>query len=310
MLIAGNLLRHSDEEQLQLEVVNAVARPTPSNEAVKVERYRVGLEGPANTCIQMLESMGNGVGMLGLVGMGGVGKTTLAKEIYNHFAARMTFRCMTFLEIHRDPSNSNVEVRPTWTKLLQKQLLWDLLRVEDTSNYSSWFEKVSTLGPALIVIDNVDKLDQFEALIPSTSLLHPSSRIIVTSRDRSILTSVAGRTNYRHYLFDVSTLGPDESNLLFNWYAFQAEEAPEGFKDLANDIVKSCDGLPLALRVIGSSLFDKRSDEDKQTIWPEAIDALRQSVGVLRWSYDKVVPDDTFFTVSSDHHIHVRHINF
>ena len=282
-----------DEAKLKREVVNEVARLTTSNDPVEVEQHRVGLEGSTKTCIEALENMGARTGMLGLVGMGGVGKTTLAKEIYNHFVAQKKFRCMTFLEIHRDSSSSNVEVRPTWSRKLRKQLLWDLLRVQPrTSNdYSSWFKKVSSLGPVLIVVDDVHNLGQFEALIPFAGHLHSGSRIIVTSRDQSIFNNVAGRMNIDHYLHDVSTLGSEEACMLFNWHAFHTNEAPDGYKELAKDVVGACDGLPLALKVIGSSLFDKRSDAARETIWPEAVHALRQSRGimdVLRWSYDSL----------------------
>ncbi|KAG0626427.1 hypothetical protein M758_2G125000 [Ceratodon purpureus] len=223
--------------------------------------------------------------------MGGVGKTMLAREIYNHFVAEKKFRNMTFLEIHRDSSNSDVEVRSTWVRELQKQLLWDLLRVQtSTSNdYSSWFRKIASVGPVLIVVDNVYKLNQFEALVPFVNDLHPGSRIIVTSRDWSVLNNVGGRTKPKHCLYDVSTLGVEESNMLFNWHAFQADEAPEEFKGVAKDVVEGCGGLPLALKVVGSSLFDVRSDEDSEAIWLGAVHALRQNPdvkGVLKWSYD------------------------
>ncbi|KAG0584090.1 hypothetical protein KC19_3G184300 [Ceratodon purpureus] len=280
-----------DEAKLKREVVNQVARLSPSNDPVDVEPYRVGLQGRAHACIQMSDNMGAGTGILGLVGMGGVGKTTLAREIYNHFVAEKKFRNMTFLEIHRDSSTSDVEVRSTWVRELQKQLLWDLLRVQtSTSNdYSSWFRKIASVGPVLIVVDNVYKLNQFEALVPSVSDLHPGSRIIVTSRDRSVFNHLAGRSKLEHCLYDVSTLDVEESNMLFNWHAFQADEAPEELKGVAKDVVKGCGGLPLALKVIGSSLFVVRSEEDSEAIWLEAVHALRQNPdvkGVLKWSYD------------------------
>ncbi|KAG0590527.1 hypothetical protein KC19_1G106300 [Ceratodon purpureus] len=282
-----------DEAKLKREVVNEVARLTPSNDPVDVEPYRVGLQRRANACIQMSDNMGAGTGILGLVGMGGVGKTTLAREIYNHFVAEKKFRNMTFLEIHRDSSTSDVEVGSTWVRELQKQLLWDLLRVQtSTSNdYSSWFRKVASVGPVLIVMDNVYKLNQFEVLVPFVSDLHPGSRIIVTSRDRSVCNNVAGRSKLEHCLYDVSTLDVEESNMLFNWHAFQADEAPEELKGVSKEVVKGCGGLPLALKVIGSSLFDVRWDDDSEAIWLEAVHALRQNLdvkGVLKWSYDRL----------------------
>ncbi|KAG0622301.1 hypothetical protein M758_3G088200 [Ceratodon purpureus] len=281
-----------NEAHLKGAVVDAVARLTPSNDPVEVEEFTVGLEGSKDKCVQALDNMGAGIGILGLLGMGGVGKTTLAREIYNHFVGERRFRHMTFLEIHRNPSSSDVQIKRVQSPSLQEQLLWDLLRVQaTTSNYRSRFQQVSSLGPVLIVIDNIHKLDEFEALVPFVGELHPGSRIIITSRDRGVFKNVARRVNLEQFLFDVSPLNLQNSNVLFNRYAFGTEEAPTKYKGIAKDVVKACGGMPLALKVMGSTLFDERSNEDRETIWLEAVDALKECtkvMDVLRWSYDNL----------------------
>jgi hypothetical protein len=52
-------------------------------------------------------------------------------------------------------------------------------------------------------------------------------------------------------VYDVSTLDSIESNLLFSLYAFQLEEAPKDYKELAKDVVEACGDLVLVLRLIG-----------------------------------------------------------
>lgn len=140
----------------------------------------------------------------------------------------------------------------------------------------------------MIVIDDVHKFNQFEALIPFASDL----RIIVTSRDWSLLKDVVGRTNLDHHKFDVPTLESHESNMLFLRHAFNSDKALEGYQELASNVVDACGGLPLALKVIGSILFDKRDNEARDTIWQETSqgDVLIESdvIEVLRWSYDSL----------------------
>lgn len=241
----------SDDDKLKREVVNAVERLIPSNELVEVEQHRVGLEGPANTCIQALEKMGAVTGMLCIVGMPGIGKSCLGRTIYNHSVVQKQFRYMTFLEIGRF-SPFDVQVGLTWSrKSLQKKLLRDLLRVQDnTPNYSFWFRKLSNRGPVFIVIDGIHNQRQFEELIPDTTLLGQGSRIIVTSCNRSVLNIVARGSN-NHCRFQATTLNSEDSRKLFNWHAFQSEEAPEDYRHLAKAVATACGGLPLALKVTG-----------------------------------------------------------
>ncbi|KAG0608200.1 hypothetical protein M758_8G086800 [Ceratodon purpureus] len=295
--ITGFCFRLSDhkgnEAELKQEVVNVVLSFTCRVEAVSIEHHLVGVEDQMNACITALEEteefMFGPTRLLGLVGTGGIGKTTLAKAIYNHFVGCKKFQAMSFLQIDHNSLSSMEEVGSSISKRLQKQLVKDIFHVpnKNEGSYGHWFGKISSQGPVLVVLDNLHKRSEFDQVILDMDLLAPGSCIIVTSRDRHILKAISEECNF--FLHEVKPLGSDDSQQLFNLHAFGNGEVPTKFKALANDVSKACRGLPLALKVAGSSLIDKKSDEDLEYIWPEAVDALREDanvMNVLRWSYN------------------------
>ena len=77
----------------------------------------------------------------------------------------------------------------------------------------------------------------------------------MTSRNQHLLQLIAGKCYL--LLYKVPPLDCKESKKLVNWHAFGDEETPKKFTAVANDVSKACGGLPLALKVVGSSLFGK-----------------------------------------------------
>ena len=109
-------------------MVDAILHMLPTIEELYIKHHMVGVEELVRTCINKLEMMSGATCILGLVGMGGIGKTFLAKEIYNYFGGAKRFQVMSFLEIDR-LSTSSMEVGQSLVKRLQEQLLWDLSQV-------------------------------------------------------------------------------------------------------------------------------------------------------------------------------------
>ncbi len=161
--------------RLKQAIVIAVHKELPP-QPQPVPKYAVGLDQSSRSVIETLNQMGGNVGVLSVVGMGGIGKTTLATEVFNHFANTTKFEKQSFLNI----------VRESPVRDLQKQLVRDLLQkdVKSREDFNYWFNLF--MGrKVLIVIDDIDKQDQFKQLIPEINKL---ARVAESSSRRAIGT--------------------------------------------------------------------------------------------------------------------------
>jgi hypothetical protein len=231
--------------------------------------------------IETLNQMGNNVGVLSVVGMGGIGKTTLAWEVFLHFAMNDTskFEKQSFLK--------NVRESPVLD--LQKQLVRDLLQedVKSREDFNRWFNLF--MGrKVLIVIDDIDKKPQFEQLIPEINKLARGSRVLITSRDRNLVANIMEKAECKYASHEVAALNNPDARQLFNSHAFHSSNVTDGFHDVAQRVADACAGLPLALEVIGSLLFDKRKEHDLDC-WEQTIKTLHEENDILdklKISYD------------------------
>jgi hypothetical protein len=273
-------LTSRDEEQLIRSILNEVRNAMPATLLPAKQQY--GLEESMWNVLKMLDS----VSVLGLVGMGGIGKTTLALEIYNHVVLRRQFERHCFLK----------DVRLSAPSELQRKLLRDLghhseLQSINPEDYKRAFDGLISQR-VLVVVDDIDQSSQFAALIPDIRKLGPGGRILITSRYSDVLRYGMGAATCEN-VYDVPVLSKSDSRLLFNRHAFLSELPSEGFADLAVEVADACGGHPLSLETIGASLFDKRMPGDRE-IWEEAVKALQgneEVFGKLRSTYDSLPRD-------------------
>ncbi|CAH1438410.1 unnamed protein product [Lactuca virosa] len=194
------------------------------------------------------------VGVVGIYGMGGIGKTTIAKEFYNEAIHHYEHTC--FLENVREESKQfDGLVR------LQERLLSALKgknhRVTSVDQGIDLIKERLGCRRVLVVLDDVDQLTQIDSLIGESLWFGKGSLIIMTTRDEHLLDQA--KVDYK---YEVNELNNEESLMLFNWHAFKSPIPLESFKNLLEDIVKG----PKRLKFLGNlTMLDLRESKSLKT---------------------------------------------
>ncbi|KAH0747264.1 hypothetical protein KY285_008921 [Solanum tuberosum] len=245
------------ESECIRELVDAVSSKLCKTSSSSSE-YTVGIDTHLKEVKSLLEMESGDVRILGIWGMGGVGKTTLARAVFDTLSPR--FQYASFLE---NVKETNINEIPN--KLLSELLREDKKHVDNKTEGKRLMAKRLRFMKVLIVLDDINHCDHLEYLAGDLCWFGSGSRIIATTRNREIL----GMNNVVH---QVTTLLEPDAIQLFNHYAFKGLFSPdEHMKKLALEAVSHAKGLPLALKLWGIWLNNK----DK-TLWREAVDMIRR----------------------------------
>ncbi|XP_060214439.1 disease resistance protein RUN1-like [Lycium barbarum] len=282
--ISGWVYNNSDESQLIQSLVKRVLHEL-SNSPMIVAPFVVGIDYSLEELIRLLDVKRNGVKILGLHGIAGVGKTTLSKALYNKLACHFTHR--TFILNAKEIATQQGIVS------LQKKIIQGLFPSKPFSFSPNnahdgrvKFRRMLQETRILLVLDDVDYVSDdvniLEALIGGKNWFFEGSRVVISTRNREVLPEdIVNET------FEMRELGDTDSLKLFSYHAFKRPELSPPFHNISRQIVSITGGLPLALEVFGSFLFDKRSEEE----WLDALEKLKQIrlprlQDILKISYD------------------------
>ncbi|KAK2980042.1 hypothetical protein RJ640_029389 [Escallonia rubra] len=282
--LTGLVYQANEPESEFIQKIVKVVGEKVKRIALNVCRHPIGLDRRAQDINSWLQDESNDVPIVAIWGIGGMGKTTIAKYLYNLNFER--FEGSSFLARVRQVSEqTDGLVR------LQRQLLSDILKgkKEKIHNVDQGIVRIKEALrciKVLVVLDDVDEVDQLHAVLEMRDWLYPGSKIIITTTRKQLLMA-----SEFHTVHEVIEMNNIESLELFSWYAFGQDHPNEGYMDYSERVVHYCDGLPLALQVLGSSLSVKSID-----VWESAVQKLEaipngEILKKLQISYDSLKDD-------------------
>ncbi|CAI0556544.1 unnamed protein product [Linum tenue] len=223
--------------------------------------------------------------IIGLWGMGGLGKTALAKACYDRTVSSKKEIKHHFIRNINESCESQVGVEGIVQDLYSKLLSEKNLSREDL-DMKCRRARLSR-SKVFIVLDNVETPCQLEQLLlgdvsKHNKLFAMGSRIIVTTRNKKVLQNAMAR------VYAMKALSYNESIRLFSLHAFRQYYPPDDWMHLSHLAASYCKGNSLALRVLGGTLFG----EDIQ-YWQNFLSGLRRIQkpeihDILRRSYNKL----------------------
>uniref|UniRef100_A0A6N2MM48 NB-ARC domain-containing protein n=1 Tax=Salix viminalis TaxID=40686 RepID=A0A6N2MM48_SALVM len=199
------------------------------------------------------------VEVISLVGLGGIGKTTLAQLVFNDAEVTTHFEKKIWVCV----SEPFDEVRIA--KAILEQLKGSTPNLVELQSLLPRAFQCINGKRVLIVLDDVWTEDhrQWEQLKPSLAGCARGSRILVTTRN-GVVAKMMG-TDHR---IDIETLSNDASRSIFNQVAFhgRTKDEREGLTDIGNKIANKCRGLPLAAKVLGGLMQSKITKEEWEDV--------------------------------------------
>ncbi|XP_056165504.1 disease resistance protein RPV1-like isoform X2 [Syzygium oleosum] len=268
------------EGELVEKVVETILSELRQDFQLDVTKHLVGIEDRVNEIRKWVDTPASVARMIGIYGMGGIGKTTLAKEIYNQLSNDFAHR--SFLADIRET------IHRKKIPYLQKKLIEDILRIEhQVGNVDEGISLIKSRfkgKKVLILLDDIDDKNQLHALAREQNWFMAGSMIIVTTRNAGVLDQSEFEGVYK---YELNELDQKHALLLFKRHAFRTDHSSRDFERISHDIISTMGGLPLALEVVGSSLYKKTN----QKVWEDVLKKLksephRHVQKILRISYD------------------------
>ncbi|KAJ4795050.1 hypothetical protein LUZ62_046296 [Rhynchospora pubera] len=228
------------------------------DEFVVEETELVGQTESKNKLIEMITKKDMHLKVIWITGMGGLGKTTLARKVIDSREVGNKFPSPVWFTVSQNFNPKDL------LREIQKKLRKD--KEEISNEYGELFQSVRSLlekNNYLIVLDDLWTIETWNAVQKIILDNGKGSRVIVTTRN----TNVAEHCNWNSKeIYPVEHLSPESSRNLLLRKIYKTDDFSKrngDLDDVTDKIIKKCGGLPLAIVTVGGLLKNKPIDREE-----------------------------------------------
>ncbi|CAG7860526.1 unnamed protein product [Brassica rapa] len=224
--------------------------------------------------------------IISIFGMGGLGKTALARKLYNLGDVKRRFEYRAWTYVSQDYNTRDMLLRIIRSLgVASGEELERIKMFTEEEELEAYLHDLLDGRRYLVVVDDIWKQDAWESLKRALPCNHGGSRVIITTRIKAVAEGVDGRV----YVHKLRFLTFEESWKLFEQKAFMNFQwvVDEDLHRIGKVMVQKCDGLPLAIVLLAGLLSKKRPNE-----WHEVC------ASVWRFLKDNSIHISTVFDLS------------
>ncbi|KAL7171023.1 hypothetical protein ACSBR2_035812 [Camellia fascicularis] len=216
----------------------------------------VGIDKPKQQLLDWVIDGDSPLKVISVFGMGGLGKTTLVKKVYEDTEVKRHFQNHAWITVSQ-PFNIKEILKDLIQQLFDelKRPLPQRLETMDDNKMKSVLEEVLQESRYVLVLDDVWRIDAWNAIKIALPNCNCGSRVLLTTRIANIASTSC--REFHGNIYEMKALSPEGSWILFCKKTFQEKDCPRHLIELSERILGRCEGLPLAIVAIAGVLASK-----------------------------------------------------